>query len=130
MIEFSVGPLWSRVVIRARYMLTRETLVSVPAAIIACSWAMVASSILAAAVASGIGAGLLTCGWKEGMFARSDVAPAAAATPAVYFRKSLLVIFRGFSSFSVTTVSSKKLFSTSRDARAPIEVGCLLNSLV
>ncbi len=54
------------------------------------------------------GAGVVVCGVRPGMLGRRLVAPAIAATPAVYFRKSRLDTFLA-GSFSVVVVSTKKL---------------------
>ena len=102
MIELSLGPLWSRALIRLMYMLTSELTVRVPALNMACIFAIVISSISEngpvwktdLGVVDIVGA--FVCGASEGMLPRSVVAPAAAAAaPALYLRKSLLVTFLG-----------------------------------
>ncbi len=70
---------------------------------------MVTSSMLVEAVSWVKGAGVLVCGVKPGMLGSRLVAPAIAATPALYFRKSRLETFLGGCSFSAVVVSTKKL---------------------
>ncbi len=70
---------------------------------------MVTSSMLAEAVSWVKSAGVPVCGVRPGRLGRRLVAPAIAATPALYFRKSRLETFLGDCSFSVVVVSTKKL---------------------
>jgi len=70
---------------------------------------MVASSILEAVEACGSSVGALGCDGKDGMPPRREVAPATAATPALYLRKSLLVSLFAVVSVSVVADSTKKL---------------------
>jgi hypothetical protein len=70
---------------------------------------MVTSSMLAEAVSWVMSLRVSGCGARLGMLGSRLAAPAIAATPALYFRKSRLETFLGDCSFSVVVASTKKL---------------------
>ena len=89
-IELSLGPPWSRALIRVSYMFTTEVAFNVPAAYRASSCAMVTSSMPGSGATWCIGVGVVVSDWR-GNFPSKPLAPAAtAATPAPYLRKSRL----------------------------------------